>query len=321
MTTLVTGAAGFIGSHVCQTLLARGQAVVGMDNLNDYYAPANKRANLAELGTPAGFTFVEGDIRNQEAVQALFEQHKPQRVIHLAAMPGIGPSIRQPLLYEDVNTRGTLVLLEASRQGGVAKFVLASTSSVYGDTRKIPFVEEDPTDKPLAPYPATKKSCELLTYTYHHLHKLPCAVLRFFNVYGPRGRPDMTPWMFAAAIHQEREFTLYDAGKPQRDWTYVDDIVAGVLAATDAPLQFETFNVGRGQPVTMRGFVTVLEKLVGKPARWRDAPLPASDLSVTFADTSKARRLLGYEPKVSVEEGLTRFWKWFEPRLQAQPRP
>ena len=314
MTTLVTGAAGFIGSHVTQALLARGQHVVGLDNLNDYYAPANKRANLVEIGPSKAFTFVEGDIRSEETLRALFATHRPDKVIHLAAMPGIGPSIKQPLLYEDVNTRGTLQLLEMSRQHGVGKFLLASTSSVYGDTPKIPFVETDPTDQPLAPYPATKKACELLVYTYHHLHKMPCGVLRFFNVYGPRGRPDMTPWLFAQAIQEGREFTLYDQGNPRRDWTFVTDIVDGILAAADAKLGFEIFNLGRGEPVTMRAFVTILEKLVGKPARWRDAPLPASDLPVTFADTSKARRVLGYSPSVSVEDGLTRFWNWYRHR-------
>jgi len=312
MTILVTGAAGFVGSHVTQTLLARGERVIGLDNLCDYYPPARKRANLAEVGNSPAFRFVEGDIRDADLLRELFTVEQPGQVIHLAAMPGIPYSMKHPLLYEDVNTRGTLNLLEMAREFAATKFVLASTSSIYGETDKIPFVETDPTDKPLAPYPATKKACEVLAYTYHHLYRLPCAVLRFFNVYGPRGRPDMTPWKFAQAIAQRREFKLYDACRPRRDWTYVGDIVAGILAATDAPLGYEIFNLGRGEPVTMRDFVTHLEKLIGQPAQWKNAPLPPTDLPVTFADTSKARRILGYSPRVSVEEGLTRFWEWFK---------
>ena len=315
MTILVTGAAGFIGSHVTQALLARGERTVGLDNLNDYYAPSRKRANLAEMGQASNWTFIEGDIRDVETLRGLFASERPAKIIHLAAMPGIPYSMKHPLLYEDVNTRGTLNLLEMAREFGAGKFVLASTSSIYGDTRKIPFVETDPTDKPLAPYPATKKACEVLAYTYHHLYGLQCAVLRFFNVYGPRGRPDMAPWKFTEAIVSGREFTLYDEGRPRRDWTFVSDIVSGVLSAADVDMGYEIFNLGRSQPVLMRDFVTILEGLVGQPARWRNAPLPPTDLSVTFADTSKAHRMLGYSPRVSIEEGLTQFWQWYQSQI------
>jgi UDP-glucuronate 4-epimerase len=319
MTILVTGSAGFIGSHVTQALLARGERVIGLDNLNDYYAPSRKQANLAEIGESPNWKFVEGDIRDAETLRALFAAERPDKIIHLAAMPGIPYSMKHPLLYEDVNTRGTLNLLEMAREFDVKKFVLASTSSIYGETDKIPFVETDPTDKPLAPYPATKKACEVLVYTYHHLYGLQCAVLRFFNVYGPRGRPDMTPCKFAEAIAAGREFTLYDEGRPRRDWTFIRDIVSGILAAADADMGYEIFNLGRGQPVLMRDFVTILEKLVGKPARWKNAPLPPTDLPVTFADTTKAQRMLGYSPRVSIEEGLTQFWNWYQsPNLKSQ---
>jgi UDP-glucuronate 4-epimerase len=315
MTTLVTGAAGFIGSHVAQAILARGERAIGLDNLNDYYSPARKRANLAEIGDSPDFRFVEGDIRDTDALRALFAAERPNKIIHLAAMPGIPYSMEHPLLYEDVNTRGTLNLLETAREFKVEKFVLASTSSIYGDTDKIPFVETDPTDKPLAPYPATKKACEVLAYTYYHLYGLSCAVLRFFNVYGQRGRPDMTPFKFAEAIVNGREFTLYDEGRPRRDWTFVADIVSGILAAADADMGHEIFNLGRGEPVTMRDFVTLLEQLIGRPARWKNAPLPPTDLAVTFADTAKAHRMLGYSPRVSIEEGLTQFWSWYKARI------
>jgi len=319
MAILVTGAAGFIGSHVTQALLARGEQVIGLDNLNDYYSPARKRANLVEIGESPAFRFVEGDIRDLEALRGLFASERVSAMVHLAAMPGIPYSMKHPLLYEEVNTRGTLNLLEMAREFEVGKFVLASTSSIYGATDKIPFVETDPTDRPLAPYPATKKACEVLAYTYHHLYGLKCAVLRFFNVYGPRGRPDMTPFKFTEAIVNGREFTLYEEGRPRRDWTFISDIVAGVLAATDADLSYEIFNLGRGEPVTMRDFVTILERLIGKSARWKNAPLPPTDLAVTFADTSKAHRMLGYSPCVSIEQGLSRFWEWYKARV-AQAR-
>jgi UDP-glucuronate 4-epimerase len=320
MSILVTGAAGFIGSHVTQAILARGERVIGLDNLNDYYSPARKRANLAEIGESGAFRFVEGDIRNMDTLRALFAAERPGRIIHLAAMPGVPYSMKQPLLYEDVNTRGTLNLLETAREFEVEKFVLASTSSIYGNTDKIPFVETDPTDRPLAPYPATKKACEVLAYTYYHLYGLRCAVLRFFNVYGQRGRPDMTPFKFAEAIANGREFSLYDEGRPRRDWTFVGDIVSGILAAADANLGYEIFNLGRGEPVVMRNFVAILEKLIGKPARWKNAPLPPTDLAVTFADTTKAHRMLGYLPRVSIEEGLARFWEWYQTSILNPPK-
>jgi len=312
MTILVTGAAGFIGSHVAQTLVARGERVIGLDNLNDYYSPVRKRANLAEIGESPNFRFIEGDIRHADTLRALFVAERPGAIIHLAAMAGVPYSIQHPLLYEDVNVRGTMHLLEAAREFKVDKFVLASTSNVYGQTTKIPFVESDPTDKSVSPYPATKKACEVLAYTYHELYGLRCAVLRFFNVYGPRGRPDMGPWKFTDAILDEREFTLYDEGRPRRDWTFIDDTVSGILAAADADLAYEIFNLGRGEPVLNRDVVTVLEKLVGKPARWKNAPLPSGELMVTFSDTSKAHRMLGYLPRVSIQEGLTRFWEWYQ---------
>ncbi len=315
MTILVTGAAGFIGSHVTQALVGRGERVIGLDNLNDYYSPARKRANLAEIGESPDFKFIEGDIRDTDKLSTLFTSERPSTIIHLAAMPAVPYSMKYPLLYEDVNVRGTLALLEMAREFNAHKFVSASTSSIYGHTEKIPFVETDPTDRPLAPYPATKKAGEVLAYTYHHLYGLQCAVLRFFNVYGPRGRPDMAPWKFTEAILAEREFALYDEGRPRRDWTFISDIVSGILAAADTDMQYEIFNLGRGEPVVNRDFVTILERLIGKPARWKNAPLPPTEMTVTFADTSKAQRMLGYSPRVSVEEGLDKFWSWYRTRM------
>ena len=320
MSILVTGAAGFIGSHVTQAILSRGERVIGLDNLNDYYSPARKRANLAEIGESPAFRCVEGDIRDMDTLRALFAAERPHSIVHLAAMAAVPYSMKYPLLYEDVNVRGTLNLLEMAREFNVHKFVLASTSSIYGHTDKIPFVETDSTDRPLAPYPATKKAGEVLAYTYYHLYGVKCAALRFFNVYGPRGRPDMGPWKFTEAILNEREFTLYDEGRPRRDWTFINDIVSGILAAADANIEYEIFNLGRGEPVVNRDFVTLLERLVGKPARWKNAPLPPTEMVVTFADTSKARRMLGYLPRISIEEGLTRFWEWYQISILNPPK-
>jgi UDP-glucuronate 4-epimerase len=324
----VTGAAGFIGSHVTQRLLQRGDRVVGVDNLNTYYSPDRKRMNLEELraavpGT-ADFNFVEGDVRDLALVARLFGQHEFDAVVHLAAMAGVRQSIEDPKLYYDVNLDGSLGLMEACvGRGPTAQpahrpptFVFASTSSVYGATRDIPFVESDPCDRPLAPYAASKRAVELLGYTYHHLYGLHFTSLRFFTVYGPRGRPDMMAYKVLDNIFFGREVPLYSAGQMHRDWTYVDDIAAGVVAATDRPLGYELFNLGRGEPVLLADFVRHLEELAGRKAHLVPAPMPDADIPYTYADVSKARRLLGYDPKVSVREGVAGFYAWY---VQATP--
>jgi UDP-glucuronate 4-epimerase len=231
--------------------------------------------------------------------------------VHLAALAGVRHSLTNPALYEEVNIRGTLNLLEKSAQFKVPHFVLASTSSVYGRTAKVPFEETDPTDRPLAPYPATKKATELLAYSYHNLYGMTVNVLRFFNVYGPRGRPDMTPYFFTEHILEGKPIILYDAGRPRRDWTFVSDVVAGVVAALDRPLGYEVFNLGNSHPIAMRDFVTVIEGLVGLKATILDKPLPESDPPVTYANVAKAGRMLDYHPKVSVEEGMRQFVEWY----------
>ena len=322
-TVLVTGAAGFIGSHVTQRLLARGDRVVGLDNLNTYYSPDRKRANLEDLRAavpdPAGFTFVEGDVRDAPLIARLFGEHAFDAVVHLAAMAGVRQSIDDPRLYYDVNLGGTLGLLEASVGRGLAEpssdraptFVFASTSSVYGATRQIPFVESDPCDRPLAPYAASKRAVELLGYTYHQLYGLHFTSLRFFTVYGPRGRPDMMAYKVLDNIFVGREVPLYSAGQMHRDWTYVDDIAAGVVAASDRPLGYELINLGRGEPVLLAEFVRHLERSAGRKAHLVPAPMPDTDMLYTYADVGKAQRLLGYEPKVSVREGVAAFYAWY----------
>lgn len=310
---LVTGAAGFIGSHTAGRLLERGDYVVGLDNFNDYYDPKKKWANWAEVmhATPGG-ELVEGDIRDRSLVQTLFRSHRFDAVIHLAALAGVRASVANPWLYYDVNLTGTLNLLEATRNHGSPNFVLASTSSAYGRTQRIPFVEDDPADRPLAPYPASKRAAELLGHSYHHLYGLDVTALRFFTVYGPRGRPDMMAHKVLTSMHTGQPIPLYQGGQMSRDWTYVDDIVTGVLAACDRRLGYEIINLGRGKPVLLRDFIDTLELISGKKANLVDEPMMPADVTDTFADVSKARRLLSYEPEVDVPEGARRLFEWFE---------
>jgi UDP-glucuronate 4-epimerase len=319
---LVTGAAGFIGSHACQALLTRGDQVIGLDNLNDYYDTARKRANLADVASSAGnnrgFSFVEGDIRDRALVEWLFEEHGFDAIVHLAAMAGVRVSVENPELYYDVNVNGTLRLLDAARRKNVEAFVLASTSSVYGQTLRIPFEESDPCDRPLAPYAASKRAAEMLAFTFHHLYGQPCTVLRFFTVYGPRGRPDMMAYKVLDSIFHGLTVPLYRDGQMHRDWTYVEDIVSGITAAADGTTGYEIINLGRGEPVLLADFVHFIEQLAGRPARLVSAPMPETDISYTSADISKARRLLGYDPKTSVREGVARLWEWYERAVLGQ---
>jgi len=318
-TILVTGAAGFIGSHVSQALLKRGDRVVGVDNLNDYYAPAQKRANLEEVrqqtAASENFTFVDADVRDRPLVQRLFKAYALDAILHLAGMGGVRYSIQEPLLYFGVNLEGTLNLLEAVSRRPSVNFVLASTSSVYGAGARIPFVETDPCDRPLAPYAASKRGAEILGYTYHHLYKLNFTALRFFTVYGPRNRPDMMAYKVMDNIFFGREVPLYNQGQVYRDWTYVDDIVAGVIAAGDRPLGYEIINLGRGEPVLLADFVKRIQELTGRKANFVPAPLPDTDIQSTHADISKARRLLGYDPQISVPQGVARLWHWYQQRM------
>jgi UDP-glucuronate 4-epimerase len=243
-------------------------------------------------------------------MRELFQQYKPDAVAHLAGMAAVRYSVEYPLLYGEVNVQGSVNLLDAARLSGRPTCVLASTGSVYGADTPVPFVETAPADHPLAPYPASKRAMELFAYTYAHLWKLPTTVLRFFNVYGPHGRPDMMPWLWTQQILADKPLTLYGAGKLKRDWTYIDDIVAGFIAALDKRLDCEILNLGCGQPVENVQFIRILEKLLGKSAKTIDTPTPPSEPLITYADVRKAQRMLGYEPKINVEEGLRRFIEW-----------
>ena len=313
---LVTGAAGFVGSRLCRALLDRGHRVIGLDNLNDYYSVDLKRLHLADLTPDGRFTFAEVDLRDEAGVRGLFEQNRIVKVAHLAAMAAVRYSAKYPLIYGTVNVQGTANLLDAARNHGKPLCVLASTGSVYGADTPVPFTEDAAAVHPLAPYPASKRAMELFAHSFCHLYGMDITVLRFFNVYGPHGRPDMMPWQWTRQILRGEPLTLYGAGKLKRDWTYIDDILDGFLAALDKPMKFEVLNLGCGNPVENLEFVQTLEQILGKRAEIIDTPTPASEPLITYADVSKAGRLLGYQPKTRVPEGLANFIDWLRTAKQ-----
>lgn len=314
MKVLVTGAAGFVGSHLAERLMHRGDSVVGVDNFNDYYDPARKRRN-AEVLEREGVRVLEHDLRDRAAMFGLFEEHAFDAVAHIAAMAGVRNSVANPALYMDVNLVATQGLMDAAREFGVHNFVFASTSSVYGDTPNIPFQETDPCLAPPQPYAAAKRAAELLGYTYHKLYDLNFTATRFFTVYGPRGRPDMMPGLLAESLYYGKTIPLYE-GEMRRDWTYIDDIVAGVVLALAKPLGYEILNIGRGEPQSLADFIAAMETVSGKRARLEPQPKLAADVYVTYADITKARKLLGFEPEVSMHTGVERFWEWYKSEQQ-----
>jgi UDP-glucuronate 4-epimerase len=310
MKIFVTGAAGFVGSRLSKALLDRGDTVVGLDNLNDYYPLEHKQRHLRDISLDQKFTFIQGDLRDADLMRKLMQEHKPDAIAHLGGMAAVRYSITHPLIYGEVNVQGSLNLLDAARTIGTPTCVLASTSSVYGSTTPMPFKEDAPADRPLAPYPASKRAMEILAHSHHALFGLPITCVRFFNVYGPHGRPDMMAWQWSVSINKGEQITLFNAGHMKRDWTFIDDIVAGFVAALDRPMGYEIINLGCGNPVENLQFVQIIEQLVGKKALTIDKPAPASEPMMTYADVSKAKRLIDYEPKVKVQEGLERFVAW-----------
>jgi UDP-glucuronate 4-epimerase len=312
MKILVTGAAGFIGSHVAEALLARGDQVTGLDNFNDYYDPARKRANVRPALSHPQYRLVEGDVRDEQLIEDIFNRERFDKICHIAAMAGVRYSIQRPELYESVNVGGTLNLLEQARRHGVQNFIFASSSSVYGTSTPAPFREDAVVNRPISPYAATKVAKEVLAYTYHHLYGLNCTGLRFFTVYGPRGRPDMAPYLFTKWIVEEQPVRQFGDGSTQRDYTFITDIVAGVLAAIDADLPYELINLGRGETIYLKDFIHVVEETVGKKAVIKQEPPQPGDVPLTFADVTKARELLDYAPTVSIADGMRRFWEWYQ---------
>jgi len=311
---LLTGGAGFIGSHVAEALLARGDQVAIVDEVNDYYDVRLKRANLALLQAgwgPDRLRIYIGDISNKGFMEPVFKKERPGWVVHLAARAGVRPSIEDPLIYVHSNVKGTTLLLELARHYNNKHFVFASSSSVYGGLAKELFSETDQVDAPISPYAATKKSCELIGHTYHHLYKLHVAGLRFFTVYGPRGRPDMAPFKFMDRVYRGLEIQQFGDGSSSRDYTYIDDIVDGVIRALDRPNGYQIYNLGNGNPVGLRRFIRLVEKETGKQANIVMLPEQPGDVPRTAANISKAQMMLGYKPVVSFDQGIHRLAEWY----------
>lgn len=317
MNVLVTGAAGFIGSHMAESLLDDGHSVVGLDNFDHFYDRAMKEANLRRAAAHRGFTFVEADIREAEAMVSVFSEHGPfDAVLHLAAKAGVRPSIADPAAYEQANCLGTVHLLDLAVQADPRpRFVFGSSSSVYGNNPKVPFSETDPVDHPISPYAATKKAGELLCYTYHHLYGLPVFCLRFFTVYGPRQRPDLAIRKFSRKILAGEPIPMFGDGSTSRDYTYIDDIVQGVRRAIERCEGYEIINLGSEHPVRLDEMIEVVERACGRRALVEQLPMQQGDVTRTFADVSKAARLLGYAPTMPFEDGVRRFVEWLRDPL------
>jgi UDP-glucuronate 4-epimerase len=312
---LVTGAAGFIGMHTSKRLLEAGHQVVGLDNLNSYYDPALKQYRLAQLKPYSDFTFIKMDLADREGMAELFKKEQFQRVIHLAAQAGVRYSLEAPFDYVDSNLVGMMSILEGCRHNDVEHLVYASSSSVYGMNTKIPFSENDNVDHPVSFYAATKKANELMAHSYSHLYSIPTTGLRFFTVYGPAGRPDMAPWLFTEAIMKGEPIKVFNHGKMQRDFTYIDDIVEGVCRIQDVIPHSETpyslYNIGNNQPIELQTFIAAIEKACNKSAEKIYLDMQPGDVPVTYADTSKLEEAIGYKPGTSIYVGIQAFVEWY----------
>jgi UDP-glucuronate 4-epimerase len=310
MRILVTGGAGFIGSHVCERLLGEGHTVSVIDDLNDYYSPDAKLANLEAVRQRGPVAFYRGSIADEAAVAEVFDKNRPEAVIHLAARAGVRPSLEQPLLYEEVNVRGTITLLEACRKFGTAKFLFASSSSIYGIANRVPFSEEDSVNLPVSPYAATKIAGEKIAYTYSHLYGLRVACLRFFTVYGPRQRPDLAIRKFITMIDRGQTIPVFGDGSSGRDYTFVSDTVQGIMGALAHDCAYDVFNLGNSQPVQLITLIRTIEEALDKKAKIQWLPDQPGDVPITYADISKAQKLLGYRPQVPLAQGIQTFLKW-----------
>ncbi|MEF8917656.1 MAG: GDP-mannose 4,6-dehydratase [Candidatus Bipolaricaulota bacterium] len=334
---LVTGAAGFIGSHLCERLVDEGHSVIGLDNFNDFYDPEIKVRNISGLLDNPNFTLIPGDILDKDLLDAIFtgdiEKVKelsldvkalpietlnpnpypisPEAVVHLAAMAGVRPSLVSPTKYVDVDIKGTVNLLEMAREHELEKFVFGSSSSVYGINEKVPFSEEDRTDLQISPYAAAKKSAEQYCKTYNHLYDIPIAALRFFTVYGPRQRPEMAIHKFARLMSQGKAIPMYGDGTSERDYTYVDDIVDGIVSALKADYEFEIFNLGNSETIRLKNLIDLIGEKMGIDPKIDQKPEQPGDVPITYADISKSKEKLDYDPEVSIEEGVEKFVKWF----------
>lgn len=315
MKYLITGAAGFIGMHTTKRLLEQGEEVVGLDNLNDYYDPALKEYRLAQLTPYSNFRFVKMDLADRAGIAELFKAEQFTHVIHLAAQAGVRYSLENPFAYVDSNLVGTMTILEGCRHNPVQHLVYASSSSVYGMNAKIPFSETDQVDNPVSLYAATKKANELMAHSYSKLYKIPTTGLRFFTVYGPAGRPDMAPWLFAEAILNNQPIKIFNHGKMMRDFTYIDDIVEGISCINQIPprgdIPYSLFNIGNNQPIELSRFVHAIESACGKAAEKFMLPMQPGDVERTYADTKRLEEKVGYKPQMEIEEGIVKFVKWY----------
>jgi len=311
MNYLVTGGAGFIGSHLMERLIEANHQVVCLDNFNDYYNPAIKRKNIKQVSQHKGFQLVVGDILDENLLENIFQNNRFDGIIHLAARAGVRPSVLHPKLYQEVNIRGTLNLLEMAKQHRVKKFVMASSSSVYGNNKKVPFAEDDPVDNPISPYAATKKACELIGYTYSALYDISVTCLRFFTVYGPRQRPDMAIHKFTRLIDADKEIPIYGDGKAQRDFTFITDIIDGVMSSIQRCQGYHVYNLGESRVVPLMELIRLIEKHLNKKASIKWLPPQPGDVSITYADITRAKNELDYHPHVNIEDGIKAFVAWF----------
>lgn len=308
---LVTGAAGFIGFHLSKRLLEMGKKVVGVDNMNDYYEVSLKEARLEILRLCKDFSFHKMDIQDRRGIRNLFQTYRIQRVCNLAAQAGVRHSLKDPYSYEKSNLDGFLNLLETAREYRVVNFVYASSSSVYGKNSKTPFSVEDRVDTPISLYGASKKANELMAHAYHHLFGIPFAGLRYFTVYGPWGRPDMALFLFTEAILRDRPISVFNFGRMRRDFTYIDDVVEGTIAALENPFSYEIFNIGNSNPIDLLDFIKIIEEELGREAKKKLMPMQPGDVIETSADIEKSRRLLGFTPKTPIREGIRNFLAWY----------
>lgn len=312
MKVLVTGGAGFIGSHLCEKMLGRGYQVICLDNFSDFYSPKIKRDNITNASKQRNFTLVRGDILDNELLEGIFSKNQINKVIHLAAFAGVRPSLIAPVKYIDVDIKGTVNLLEVARKYGVEQFIFASSSSVYGINKKVPFSEEDDTNLQISPYATAKKAAELYCQTYHFLYQIPVTILRIFTVYGPRQRPDMAIHKFTQLISKDEPIQMFGDGSSKRDYTYIDDAIQGILSALENVYQFEIFNIGSSKLVSLKDLIEVIGKSFGKVPNIENFPNQLGDVPITYSDISKARNLLNYQPQTSIEEGIKKFIEWFK---------
>jgi UDP-glucuronate 4-epimerase len=320
MKFLVTGGAGFIGANLCENLLKSGHAVTAFDDLNSFYSPDFKRRNIADLQVLGrDFTFLHGDLCDNGGVKEAVASDRFDQIIHLAARAGVRPSLEEPALYQQVNVVGTTNLLEAARLAGIKKLTIASSSSVYGINSKVPFSEADPIFNPISPYAASKLACEALGHVYHHIYDLDIAMLRFFTVYGPRQRPDLAIYKFANLILRGKPIPVFGDGSTARDYTFIDDIVAGIVACTQKSFGFEVFNLGESQTVKLNYLIELIENTTGRKATIDRQPAQPGDVPLTYADISKAKRMLGYNPSTSIEKGIPLFVDWYKTHRHSNP--